>query len=475
MQRAAPAVLVVALVAVIGCSRRAPPTLQAADAVTLYPTPRYVAQEPRGLAVATACVDTGALPAHDVVDALAPSLLAAAGLRAPRAGERCQLRMAFSLEPPPDLDVAAAAAFRAASGERYVVLSRLDRGGVLARLWAGSERAALHALVAALALVDGGVVRTGVIVDGPAIAQRGLVEGHYGTPLSAPQRRCLLEAMLPLHQNLYLYGPKDDPFAHDRWAEPYPPEPAAALGDAVDAARARAIDFVWAVSPGLLAGAPAPGASISFASDDDFARLTAKLDAMRALGVRRFALFLDDIAHDLVWSADRAAFASPVAAHAALANRLDAWVSAGGGAHLLFVAPVYTSGADGWRSYVAELGARLAPGIDVLWTGPRVYSPSIAAADLRDVDAALARPVVIWDNEPEDPSPLSGRATDLPQAIGGYLTNTVMLQQGYAFADLWQALGPVADYAWNPSAYDATASQSVWSARAGRCLGAAAP
>ncbi|MCA1665348.1 MAG: beta-N-acetylglucosaminidase domain-containing protein, partial [Myxococcales bacterium] len=250
-----------------------------------------------------------------------------------------------------------------------------------------------------------------------------------------------------------------------RWAEPYPPDAAAVVADAVAAAAARGVEFAWAVSPGLLANSPAPGGSISYASDADFARLTAKVDAMRALGVTRFALFLDDIEKSLVYDADRAAFATPAAAHVALANRLDAYVTAAGSPHLLFVGPYYTSFFPGWQAWAGEVGATLRPGIDVLWTGPAVYPPGISAYDVAAADALLRRNVVVWNNEPRTPVALDGFSPGLPSATNGFLSNTIILQQGsgFTFEDMWRVLGPLGDYAWNPAAYDPGRSLSTWS------------
>jgi hyaluronoglucosaminidase len=453
------------LVLLGGCAPS--PRPEAAAPVAIYPAPRFLGQERLALPVRTACLDASMLPAHEALDAAVPSLLAAAGLRAPAPGQRCDLALTVDTTEPslPGWPQQAWAASPA--GERYAVAVRLDGGRASARLWAASSRAARWAVAAALSLVDGaGRVHAGLLVDAPAIATRGLIEGYYGTPLTTPERLCLFDAMVRLRQNLYLYGPKNDPFAHERWAEPYPPDGAAALANAARAARARDLDFVWSVSPGLPTNRPAPGSSISFASAADFARLTAKIDSLRALGVDRFALFLDDTARNFAWDADRAAFATPAAAHADLANRLDDYVTAAGAPHLLFVGAFYTSFWDGWRDYAATLGARLRPGIDVMWTGPHVYSETLAAADLGDVGAALGRPVVLWDNEPDVHMPLGGRAADLAPSLRGFLSNTVMLQQGYSFADLWSVLAMLGDEQWNPAGYDADASTARWLATA---------
>jgi hyaluronoglucosaminidase len=408
-----------AAAAVAGCADPAP--ARVATLPPPYPTPRYFVQS--GLALA------GAPPVR-IADAL------------------------------PALDGAARSVWDAAGYDRYVVLAHGD--AVVA--YGENPRALGYARAAAAALVDGdGRVHEATLVDGSPLPARGLIEGYYGTPLSPSQRACLVATMATLKQNTYLYGPKDDPFAHQQWADLYPPDAAAAIADAAVVARAHDVDFVWAASPGLQQGYPAPGGSISYASDDDFARLTAKIDAMRALGVERFALFLDDIEGDLVYDADRAAFATPADAHAALANRLDAYVTATGAPHLLFVGPVYSTRYDDWSDWADEIGARLRPGIDVLWTGTATFSGPLAAADLRAPDAAFGRAVVLWDNEPEWPVAIAGRAADLPDALGGFLTNLVMIERGSTFADFVSIAGTLGDWSWNPRDYDPERSLSDWS------------
>lgn len=412
------------------CTASRPPLpLEPVAPLALYPTPRYFADARFAVA-----------GAHPIV--------------------------VFDPALPSDLPPPARAAWDGAGVDRFVVVARDEGGVAVVRAFADDERAAGYALAAATGLVDGGGrLHLATVVDGSPFLLRGLVEGHYGAPMSTAQRGCILDALARLRSNLYLYGPKGDPYTRQRWAEPYPRQGGAAIAEAAAAARARGIDFAWAISPGLQETAAAPGTSISYASDADFTRLAAKIDSVRALGVTRFALFLDDIDKSLVYDADRAAFATPAAAHVALANRLDAYVTAAGAPHLLFVGPYYTSRFAGWEAWAAAVGATLRPGIDVMWTGPAVYPATLSSADVAAPDALFSRDVVIWNNQPTAPVALDGFSAGLPAATRGFVSNTILLQDdsGYRFADLAAILGPLGDYAWNPAAYEPDRSLSAWS------------
>ena len=72
-----------------------------------------------------------------------------------------------------------------------------------------------------------------------------------------------------------------------------------------------------------------------------------------------------------------------------------------------------------------------------MWTGTDTTSRGLAAADLSDVTARLARPVVIWDNEHANDggdlffgkiwlAPYSNRAADLPGAVRGIVANPMI-------------------------------------------------
>ncbi|TRY82648.1 hypothetical protein DNTS_032585 [Danionella cerebrum] len=81
--------------------------------------------------------------------------------------------------------------------------------------------------------------------------------------------------------------------------------------------------------------------------------------------------------------------------------------------------------------YLNTVGEKLNPGIDVLWTGPKVVSQEISLASIEEVSAVLRRPPVIWDNihaNDYDPQrfflgPYKNRPTALIPKLRGVLTN----------------------------------------------------
>eukprot|EP00918_Siedleckia_nematoides_P037386 GHVU01081099.1.p1 GENE.GHVU01081099.1~~GHVU01081099.1.p1 ORF type:complete len:921 (+),score=115.42 GHVU01081099.1:309-2765(+) len=81
--------------------------------------------------------------------------------------------------------------------------------------------------------------------------------------------------------------------------------------------------------------------------------------------------------------------------------------------------------------YLATIGARLLPGIDIMWTGPRVISKRITIKSIEELTEVLKRPPIIWDNihaNDYDPrrlflGPYNGRSPELIPYLRGVMTN----------------------------------------------------
>jgi hyaluronoglucosaminidase len=447
-----------------------PPVVAAAPA--LYPAPRYAAVTMLGAPLATVCIDTGALPAHARLDALVPALVGEAGLSPAPFGCSCDFAITFGSAPPP-LDGDAASAWSAVTqnGERYVVAATTRDGRAAATLFAASENAALYAVRAALSLVQTDTaapvarrLASGTIVDAPAFAERGVVEGIYGPthycdtatmtflPWRPGDRRVVLDLMSRLRENTFIYAPKCDPYTRARWRDPYPPGSSdeAVVRVALHDANAALVDFVWAISPGgdYNFGSPA----------GDFAKLTAKIESMRKLGVRHFALFLDDIPDHS---------AGP---QVALVNAVEDYLRKTAPTEHLFVvgttycsSPSNTFNCGGPNAYTDAMGAGVRPEVEIMWTGADVEPATMSASDLAAVNKSLRRKVTIWDNWPNAPGSFVGRAANLPAAARGYFTNPVLNEYpGPANppSTLYAVLGPIADYVWNPPDYVGHEKQS---------------
>jgi hyaluronoglucosaminidase len=170
--------------------------------------------------------------------------------------------------------------------EGYTIASTVaDRSGIITL--AGHDADGLfHAVQTFRQLAARGAVPALVIQDHPAMPIRGTIEGFYGAPWSMADRTKHLEFLATVKANTYVYSPKDDPYARDRWREPYPATMLTALGTLAATARANHVDFVYAVSP---------GPSVCFSDPADLQALERKFDAIRSIGVDSFYVALDDI------------------------------------------------------------------------------------------------------------------------------------------------------------------------------------
>jgi hypothetical protein len=293
-----------------------------------------------------------------------------------------------------------------------------------------------------------------VVADFPSFPERGVVEGFYGPPWSHQDRVNILRFEGAHSMNVYYYAPKDDPYHRKLWRQPYPVEAQQRLGELVAAAQHNFVDFCFAISPGL---------SMAYSSDRDFQVLTNKLEYVGALGVSCFALFLDDVPQDLQDPQDRGQFKTLAQAHVYLTNKLYKHLKERSAANRLTLTPTTYTNEWGNRDYVQELGAGVDPGVSIVWTGPKVFSPAITVEQAREWGGYLHRPPLVWDNYPVNDStpwcrylgPLIGRDQHLPSVTRGLFSNP-MIEPHASMIPLQTA----ADYLWNAAAYDPAQSET---------------
>ena len=280
-------------------------------------------------------------------------------------------------------------------------------------------------------------------------AIRGVVEGFYGNPWTHEQRLECIRFIGARGMNTFVYGPKDDPLVRRRWREPYAVEALARLTELVRTGAEAGVEIAYAISPGL---------SIHYSAEHEIAVLLAKLEQVSSLGVRRFALLLDDLPPELAHDDDRAAFADIAEAHAALACAIADGL---GPERALIVCPLDYRGR-GDEPYLARIGAALDPRVDIFWTGRAICSPTLEVEDAVRFRETAGRPPLYWDNYPVNDvamgwelhiGPYRGRDANLHEASRGIVANPMELFEASKIP-----LATIADYLADPAGYDPEAS-----------------
>jgi hyaluronoglucosaminidase len=292
------------------------------------------------------------------------------------------------------------------------------------------------------------------INDWPTMPIRGAIEGFYGKPWSQQDRLSQLNFYGAHKMNSYIYAPKDDPYHRNKWREPYRRVKIKEIAQLVQTSKKNHVTFTFAISPGN---------TVTFSSNEDLQALINKAQAAWDVGVRSFALFLDDIDPRLHSPEDQEMFgkdANPsAAAQAHLLNRFnEQFIKTHPGADRLITVPTeyYQANQSPYRERFAEL---VQSDIIVQWTGIGVVAPSIKTADADQIHGIFKHNLLIWDNYPVNDfdrnrlflGPFAGRDTGLTVIHGVIgLTANPMNEAEASKIPLFT----VADFTWNPEAYN---------------------
>ena len=306
------------------------------------------------------------------------------------------------------------------------------------------EKGLYYGVQTLLGMMNEGKLEACTITDWPDVPFRGTVEGFYGTPWSHEARKSQLEFYGRNKMNVYIYGPKDDPWHRDKWREPYPEVEANRIAELVNVAKANGVNFYWAIHPGV---------DIKW-NDQDRDYLMAKLEVMYQLGVRSFAVFFDDI-----WGEGAKADKQ-----AALLNYIDDnFVQVKKDVAPLILCPTEynKSWANEEKGYLRTLGKELNEGIEVMWTGNSVVA-CIDKPTMEWINERIQRKGYIWLNFPVNDfvrdhilmGPAYGNGLDIAGDVSGFVSNPME----YAETSKISLYG-IADYCWNMEAYD---YQSNW-------------
>ena len=306
------------------------------------------------------------------------------------------------------------------------------------------EQGLFYGVQTLLGMMKEGKLETCTITDWPDVPFRGTVEGFYGTPWSHEARKSQLAFYGRNKMNVYIYGPKDDPWHRDKWREAYPEAEANRIAELVKVAKANGVNFYWAIHPGV---------DIKW-NDEDRDHLMAKFEVMYQLGVRSFAVFFDDI-----WGEGTKADKQ-----AALLNNIDDnFVKAKKDVAPLILCPTeYNKGwANEEKGYLRTLGKELNEGIEVMWTGNSVVA-CIDKPTMEWINERIQRKGYIWLNFPVNDfvrdhilmGPAYGNGLDIACDVSGFVSNPME----YAETSKISLYG-IADYCWNMEEYD---YQSNW-------------
>jgi len=168
--------------------------------------------------------------------------------------------------------------------------------------------AVFHALATLEQMLEQGRdLQCTLIEDYSDLQYRGIVEGYYGYPYSIESKQELMRFFMRYKMNTYLYGAKSDPYHSGFWRDPYPTSitrlqetngwlSQQMIRDLSELSLQTKVNFIWAIHPNS-------GKSVDFSNVANTKQATAdvleKFDLMYRLGVRQFAVFLDDAGWDL--------------------------------------------------------------------------------------------------------------------------------------------------------------------------------
>ena len=315
---------------------------------------------------------------------------------------------------------------------------------------------------------------------------RGLVEGYYGYPYSVAVKKDLMRFMMRMKMNTYMYGAKSDVYHSQKWEAAYPAMLTAQqvknglltqnmIREIAATSQDTKVNFIWAIHPGN-----------SFVEDANVVnRIMNKYSRMYDLGVRQFAVFVDDVGvpkseADCKTNADHL-----TALQAAIDKKWNSQTAKPEDRvrPLHFVPQVYTLSwvgeADRKRFYNAL--AKTPDKITIYITGWGVWSvPN--SSDLDVVRKELQRPAAWWWNYPCNdnadgqvyPSDMYYNFFEMP-AVDNNAKMPKQLEHGLGIVSnpmqegeiSKTALFSVADYAWNNSAFD---NMKSWNASFSRIL-----
>lgn len=339
---------------------------------------------------------------------------------------------------------------RRLTNEKYIISSKVLSGTSVKIIITYAKKHGLwHALNVIGQQIKNGELIIGEIEDYPLFHRRGYIEGFYGKPWTPEERTDMLKLMASHRMNTYYYGPKDDPYHREKWDEQYPEKELSVLNEIIRLSKECFVEFYFCIAPGL---------SMRYTSEDDYKSLYNKIKQIYDCGVKNFGLLLDDIPEKLHFEEDIEAFGGEtVNAHIYLANKLFDDLKSLDAEIKLTLCPLQYNG-KGNEYFISKLGQGIEPDIDLFWTGRNICSQELTVPEaVTFINSTNHRPLY-WDNFPVNDAEMvnemhlgyiAGREKDLYRYTEGIISNCM------EFCECTKIpLLTVADYLWNPTAYE---------------------
>ena len=295
-----------------------------------------------------------------------------------------------------------------------------------------------------------GELPCGTILDWPDLAYRGTVEGYYGIPWGGEARMSQFAFYGRNKMNFYLYAPKDDPYHHGSGCyELYPAQQAAELKKQIDCARKNHVRFVWGIHPANTVNWNDNGGKRQLEG------LCAKLQQLYDLGVRDFAVLVDDSGGEICKPERQVQLCNYI-----LENFIRTHKDVN---QELVMCPTGYNRAWTNPQFLGALGSGLDKAIHVMWTGDSVVH-DITLSGQQWVHQALGRPTFIWWNWPCSDFKASrlsmgrtygnGQEPEMREEMSGFVANPMERAEASKVG-----LFGVADYTWNICGFD---SENSW-------------
>ncbi len=284
-----------------------------------------------------------------------------------------------------------------------------------------------------------GKLPQGTIIDWPDVPYRGTVEGFYGRPWGYEGRKSQIEFYGRNKMNTYIWAPKNDPYHHGFDSrKPYPPEAAKEIIDLLEVAKKNHVKFVWSIHPAN---------TVDWKKDDgkpDMDLLVKKLELMYDMGVRHFALAVDDSGGEINEAKYQAKLTTYLTDHFIKKHpELAPFIMCPTGYHRRATS----------AEWLQELGSNLPPEVKVMWTGEAIIG-DVTLEGQEWFTKSLGRPAFIWWNWPVTDGFIRymamGRAYSIDQSpkmkelYSGFVSNPMQWSEASKLG-----IFSVGNYTWN--------------------------